>query len=194
MLAPVYKLAGLNLRAFKFLTAICFMIFLCVLVTYLRSETSATLIACVLLLIAANPIFWEYRQYVLSEFPYLMFSFAALLVMQRTYANLAPADLKLKSALLLSLLLYGAYGTRTIGIALLAAFVLADISKFHRPSRFLILTVVFTLAFILAQSIVLTSPSGYVSAFHFSPRMMLTNMLYYGKTLSYVWQNGFSKK
>jgi hypothetical protein len=193
MLAPVYKITGLNLRAFKVLTVLCFVAFLGILTTYLRQELSAGLIACVLLLVAYNPLFWEYRQYVLSEFPYLMFSFAALVMMQRTYANLRRTDLTIKSAVILSVLLYGAYGVRTIGVTLLVALALADIAKFRRPSRFLIVTVILTVAFILAQSILLTSPRGYVIAFHFSPRMLLTNAIYYGKTLSYVWQNGFSK-
>lgn len=193
MLAPICKFAGLNLRAFKVLTVACFVVFLCVLAVYLRSESSTLLVACVLLLIAGNPIFWEYRQYILSEFPYLMCSFGALLVMQLTQASVGERDLKLGSAVLLALLLYGAYGVRTIGIALLGALILADIAKFRRPRRFLMVTVVFTLALMLVQNIAFTSPGGYLSAFRFSPRMMLTNTLYYGKTLSYVWQNGFSK-
>jgi hypothetical protein len=194
MLAPVYKITGLNLRAFKILTVACFVVFLCVLAVYSRQELSVALIACVLLLIACNPLFWEYRQYVLSEFPYLMFSFGALLVMQRTYAKLEQNDLRLKAAVLLSVLLYSAYGVRTIGIALLAALVLADIAKFRRPSRFLVMSVALTVALILAQSILIASSGGYLNSFHFSPRMMLTNAVYYGKTLSYVWQNGISKK
>jgi hypothetical protein len=99
----------------------------------------------------------------------------------------------LKSSLLLSFVLYSAYGVRTIGIALLAALVLGDIAKFRRPSRFLTVTVLVTLGLIIAQSVLFTSPRGYIGALHFSPRMMLTNAVYYSKTLSYVWQNGFSK-
>ena len=193
MLAPVYKLTGLNFRAFKVLTTLCFVVFSVVLAAYLRQELSPAVIGCVLLLIACNPLFWEYRQYVLTEFPYLMCSFAALLVMQRTYGDLRQSDLKFRSAALLAVLLYSAYGVRTVGLALLAALVLADIAKFRRPSRFLAVTLALTLALIVAQSLVIASPSGYFSAFHFSPRMLLMNTLYYGKTLSYVWQNGFSK-
>src|SRR6202012_4677874 len=45
-----------------------------------------------------------------------------------------------------------------------------------------------------AQTLLLTSPKGYVSAFHFSLHTMAANTLYYGKTLSYVWQNGYRKE
>ena len=47
---------------------------------------------------------------------------------------------------------------------------------------------------IAAQTLLLTSPKGYVSAFHFSLHTVASNIVYYGKTLSYVWQNGFSKR
>src|SRR5260370_37757822 len=142
MLASVHKITGLNLRAFKILTVACFVVFLCVLAVYLRQELSVALMACVLLLIACNPLFWDYRQYVLSEFPYLMFSFGALLAMQGTYAKLEQNDLKLKPAVLLSVLLYSAYGVRAFGISLLAALVFAGVAKVSRPSRFLLGTLV----------------------------------------------------
>src|SRR5260370_34221977 len=134
MLAPVYKITGLNLRAFKILTVACFVVFFCVLAVYLRQELSVALMACVLLLIACNPLLWDYRQYVLSEFTYLMFSFGALLAMQGTYAKLGPNDLKFKPAVLLSVLLYSAYGLRKIWMSLLCAMSYGDLAKVRRPN------------------------------------------------------------
>lgn len=51
-----------------------------------------------------------------------------------------------------------------------------------------------TFALIFAQAIFITSPAGYIRAFHFSPKVIFVHTVYYAKTLSYVWQNGFSKK
>jgi hypothetical protein len=45
-----------------------------------------------------------------------------------------------------------------------------------------------------AQTLLITSPQGYVSAFHFWWRTIAVNTIYYGKTLSYVWQNAISKE
>jgi hypothetical protein len=123
-----------------------------------------------------------------------MFSFGALLVIQITYKELSPNEFRIGRALLLSLLLYCAYGTRTIGIVLLPALVLGDLLKFKRPSRFLILTIVCTAVFIVAQNLFLISPAGYAGAVQHSLQMALGNAVFYAKTLSYVWQNGLSKK
>jgi hypothetical protein len=193
ILAPAYKVFGLNLKYLKVVTVLCFVGFLVLFEILSRPMLSPSLRVCALLILAFNPIFWDQRDYILSEFPYLMFSFGALLVIKRTCKNLRPENLKIGAAVFLSVLLYCSYGTRTIGIALLAAVVLADLVKFGRPSRFMMIVAAGTIGLILAQTVLITSPTGYISAVRFSPRMMFGNAMFYAKTLSYVWQNGFSK-
>jgi hypothetical protein len=194
ILAPVYKILGLDLRAFKIATVLCCIGFLAVYAELVRDEIGWTSTAILLALVSFNPVFWGQRDFVLSEFPYLLFSFAALLVVERIYARIRPGQFELGAAVLASALIYSAYGTRTIGIALLFALIAADWAKFRRPSRFLFCVLGLTGMAIVAQSLLLTSPRGYVSAFHFSLHTVLANVVYYGKTLSYVWQNGFSKE
>ena len=194
ILAPVYWIFGLDLRAFKIVTVLCFAGFLILFAELTRQELGWAGCAVLLGLVSLNPVFWGQRDFILSEFPYLLFSFAALLAIERVYAGLAPDQFDFRSALLTSTLIYCAYGTRTIGIALIFALIAADLIKFRRPSRFLICVLTLTGAFIGAQTVLLTSPLGYVSAFHFSLHTIATNTLYYGKTLSYVWANGFSKQ
>jgi hypothetical protein len=194
ILAPAYRVFGLNLRAFKVVTVLCFVIFLAIFQSLVRPMLSPAMSACALFILGFNSVFWDQRDYILSEFPYLMFSFGALLAIQHTYKNLTPEKLNIGAAMLLSVLLYCSYGTRTIGIVLLAALVLADLAKFRRPSRLMMVVVTGTAILILAQTLFISSPAGYVSAFHFSLRTTFVNASYYAKTLSYVWQNGFSKK
>jgi hypothetical protein len=194
ILAPVYRIFGLDLRAFKIATVLCFAGFLIVYAELIREQLGLAGCAVLLPLVSLNPVFWDQRDFILSEFPYLLFSFAALLVIERVYVDLEPDQIDFRGALLTSTLIYCAYGTRTIGIALILGLVAADLIKFRRPSRFLICVLTFTGLFIGAQTLLLTSPAGYVSAFHFSLHTVATNTLYYGKTLSYVWANGFSKQ
>lgn len=193
ILAPVYKLRGFDLRAMKMVTVLCFGVFLVSFVSFLGDEIPTWAVCAAILLLSFNLVFWEQRDYLLSEFPYLMFSFCALLVAQRIYEQLDPRSWRFGAALLLSLLLYGAYGTRTIGIVLLPALILADVCKFRRPSRFLIAVVVMTGSLILSQNIIFISPKSYMSAVHLSATATWQHALFYGKTLSYVWRNGSSK-
>jgi hypothetical protein len=194
ILAPVYRVFGVDLRAFKIATVLCFIGFLVVYAEMTREELGWAGAAILLMLASFNPAFWGQRDFILSEFPYLLFSFAAMFAVERVYRSLRRDQFELGRALAVSALLYCAYGTRTIGIALVFALIASDLVKFRRPSRFLMCVLVFTGLLVGAQTLLLTSPKGYVSAFHFSLHTVVTNTIYYGKTLSYVWQNGFSKE
>jgi hypothetical protein len=193
ILAPIYWLFGLNLHAFKIATIFCFVGFLSVYAELIESEIGSVATAILILLLSFNPVFWEQREFILSEFPYLLFSFAALLAIERVYAVLERDEIKVGRVVLVSALLYCAYGTRTIGVALLFGLIAADLVKFRRPSRFLICVLALTGFLVGVQTLLLTSPKGYASAFHFSLHTIAVNTIYYGKTLSYVWDNGFSK-
>ncbi len=193
ILAPVYKIWGLNLRAMKIMTVFCFGVFLGAFSLLFENALPAWGVSAALLIMGLNVAFWEQSNYVLSEFPYLMFSFCALLAAQNIYKNLDPRTWRIGAALLLSLLLHATYGTRTIGIVLLPALVLADLWKFRRPSRFLIVVVVMTLGLILLQNMLVVSPRAYLNAVKLSAGSTWQHMIFYGKTLSYVWRNGASK-
>jgi hypothetical protein len=194
ILAPVYRIFGFDPRAFKIATVLCFIGFLVVYTGLVRDEIGWVGTTVLLALLSFNPVFCGQRDFILSEFPYLLFSFAALLVIERVYECLRRDRFELGNALLVSALVYCAYGTRTIGIALVFALVAADLTKCRKPSRFLFCVLALCALMIGAQTLLLTSPKGYVSAFHFSLHTVAVNIVYYGKTLSYVWQNGFSKE
>lgn len=193
LLTPAYKFWGLRLIPFKIITVLCFVGSLLILAKLVEPQLPGSMTIVLLFFVAANQVFWEAREYIYSEFPYLLFSLASLLVIDRGYGTLKREQTRLLKALLLAILLYATYGTRTIGVALLPAFIAADLAKFRRPSRFMLLSVSLALALIATQAIALTAPTGYVQAFEFSIRVALRNFFFYSKTLSYAWQNGFSK-
>lgn len=193
ILAPVYKIWGLNLRAMKIATVLCFGVFLGAFSLLLEDALPPWAVSASLLIVGLNVAFWEQRDYVMSEFPYLMFSFCALLAAQKIYKNLDPRTWRFGGALLLALLLYATYGTRTIGIVLLPALVLADLWKFRQPSRFLVVVVVVTLGLILLQNMLVVSPRAYMNAIKLSAESTWQHFIFYGKTLSYVWRNGVNK-
>lgn len=193
ILAPVYKICGLNLRAMKIITALCFGIFMGAFSLLFEDSVPQWAVSALILVLGLNIAFWEQRDYLMSEFPYLMFSFCALLTAQKVYKTLDSRSWRFSAALVLSLLLYATYGTRTIGVVMLPALVVADVCKFRRPSRFLIVVVVLTVGFILLQNVFIVSPKEYMNAVNLSAGSMWQHMVFYGKTLSYVWRNGTSK-
>lgn len=135
LLAPVYKLAGLDLQAMKALTVVCFAGFLYVLCLLFRrglGEGRALLLAA---LIGLGPVFWKFKDYLYAEYPFLLFSFAALLVYGRARDAERGGRGWLPRALAAGLLAYLAYGTRSAGAALLPAFLLADLAGGRRLSK-----------------------------------------------------------
>jgi hypothetical protein len=193
LLAPIYKVFGLNLWAMKVVTVLCFLVFLAVFLRLTDRILPSYGWVCLIILISFNGIFREYGNYILSEMPYLMFSFAALLMIDISYWDLDRSEWRLRKALFAAILIYCAYGTRTIGIALLPAIVLADLFKFKKPSRFLCVVSVMAAALIELQMILLGPPRTYLKLTDFAPSAILAKIIFYGKVLSYVWQNGASK-
>jgi hypothetical protein len=189
----VYRLQGLDLRAMKIVTVFTFVIFLVAFASWVRPLLAPVLFPVSILLVGLSPAFWTYRDLIASEFPYLMFSFLGLAAIRRAGRDLRAQEWRPEWALVVAILLYATYGTRTIGIALAAAFALADVVRFKRPSRFLILVLGLLAIFIVAQSAFVSSPKGYLSVAHVSLASVSGNLWSYTKSLSYVWKNGFSQ-
>lgn len=193
ILASVYKIWGFNLRAMKLMTVLSFAVFLALLVKLFGRSLPHWANSVLVLLVGFNLVFWAQRNYLLSEFPYLMFSCAALLAGQEIYRTLQRDKWAWKEAVLLALLIYGAYGTRTVGIVLIPALLLADLCRFRRPSKFVMMVVPLALGMIALQNLLILSPKAYVDGLHVTALATWQHVIFYGKTLSYVWRNGSSK-
>ncbi len=193
VLAPVYWRLGLDLRAMKMVTIGTFVIFLAAFAVWLKPLASPTPRVIAVLLAGLSPAFWSYRDLISSEFPYLMFSFLALLAIRRG-SDAGDGWRQAGWAVLAALLLYACYGTRTIGIALSGALIGAELVRHRKLTRYLVLVLGVVAGLVILQSLLLTSPRGYMEAAHFSARSVPENLVSYGKSLSHAWENRFSKE
>ena len=192
LLAPVYWLRGLDLRAMKMVTVCTFAIFLAAFAGWVRPMVSPGLRVVAVLLVGLSPAFWNYRDLISSEFPYLMFSFLALLAI-RCGSDVGRGWQQAGWALLAASLSYASYGARTIGIALPGALLGAELMRRRKPERFVVLVLGVFASFAIVQSVVLTSPRGYMAVAHFSTTSALENVASYAKSLSHAWESGFSQ-
>ena len=193
LLAVVYRWRGLDFLAMKAITVATFVVFLVGFAAWVRPLVSARLRVLVVILVGLSPVFWNYRDLVSSEFPYMMMSFLALLAMQRTPAVGDDRKWHVGWALLMAALLYASYGTRTVGIALPMALVLSSLTAGKWRSRSLALVLGLLGSFMILQAMLLTSPRGYAGSVHISARSILASVWFYVKSLTYAWQNGVSK-
>ncbi len=122
LLAPVYRLAGLDLQRMKLVGVIAFALFLLV---FARTATRRLPLPLALALIATlgfHPWVWGFKETIFSELPFMLFCYATLdLVdgmaeqpLQRSWPAIVAAAVCLALACL----------TRTIGVALLPAILL----------------------------------------------------------------------
>jgi 4-amino-4-deoxy-L-arabinose transferase-like glycosyltransferase len=163
VLAPIYRLFGLDLRVMKglLITAFCGFVFLIFLLFRRRLGGRAALAAAALT--GLNPVFWDFKDNLYPDFLFLFFAFCAMHVFDKARDREKAGARWLPAALASGLLLYLAYGTRTVGALLAAAFLAADLARGRgRPSRTLLCSGAAALACALAQNALVPSGAGYL--------------------------------
>ncbi|MGX2981969.1 glycosyltransferase family 39 protein [Helicobacter sp. 23-1045] len=79
LLAPIYKIFGFNLVAFKVLFCVLYGIFIVIFYHFCRRFMSAKISAIAVLFFALNPIFLEFNNNILSDIPFMLFSFISVI-------------------------------------------------------------------------------------------------------------------
>lgn len=162
LLAPVYRMFGLDLYAMKVAGILVFAGFLLLYYRYACNRLESPLaqilvVACM----AFSPWFWEAKDRILPDFLFIVILYASIVVADRMYALRRPGLpqylLAVGAGLLVSLL----YGTRSVGMLIVPAFFLHDIIRRRLVSRAtLIVTIVFA-AFYVTQNVFLHTDQSY---------------------------------
>jgi len=192
LLSPVYKCFGLNLAAMKIEIILIFLASLLILFLAFRNELPFQYLVAMIAIIGFNPYFWDFKDNVLSDIPFLLFTCLSLLFVQRAY----QADRSRRSGLLyaiaVGLLVCLSYGTRSLGIVLIPCVVIYDIIKCRRPAQFsIVVTLIFGL-YVLLQTMFLHSDRSYFKVFAISPEVILYKVFLDTRPLSVLWDNGYS--
>lgn len=175
LLAPVYKLFGLNLRAMKALMILCFLASLFAMSLVFRDRLPAAYLIVAIALIGFHPYLWEAKDRIGSELPFLLFTFVSLALIRAAYAAAPSWDNQVRFGLLVGISIYLAYGTRGLGIVLLPSLVLYHAFYARRLAGFTpflaLVLVVFT-ALVLLQHRYLHSEYPRVRRVHVRPRSL----------------------
>lgn len=176
MFVPIYKIFGLNFIAFKIceiiFAAVAWIIFFKVL--RLKENLLTAAIITAILFFNAHYIFLIDN--ILSECPFLLFSFAAIFFYYKREENF-----RLYSVLLGATIFF-AVNTRTLGIALLAALLLDDISRRKFSVEKILPYATYAVLKIIFSQILPTIPiqnnSGYLVTFSLNPTDIFMQMIY----------------
>ncbi len=180
LLAPVIGLFGLNLTAMKVEVILCFLAALGCMFVVSRERLSTAGALVVIAAVGFNPLVWNFKDEILSDFSFLLFCYAALACLMRGRAFVGGVCLAL------------ACGTRSLGIVLVAAVVLADLLHTRRLSRATLIALMPVALLAAVQRLWLGHGPGYLDQLGNTLRMAWVNFWYYGKELRDVWRNGYA--
>jgi 4-amino-4-deoxy-L-arabinose transferase-like glycosyltransferase len=194
LLAPVYKIWGLNLTAMKVEVILIFLLSLFIIYLAFRGELQWPYLYALVALVGLNPQFWLFKENILSDLPFLLFTYLSFYIIHRAYWTGRTAKSQILYALLISISIFLAYGTRSIGLVLIPCLFVYHVIKRKRTTLFGIsiisLTAVFT--YVLAKSS--HSLNAYADHFGFTTLdFAWTHFKILVNFLSHFWTKGSAK-
>lgn len=199
-LAPMYKWFGLNFTLMKITICAFFLAALWVLFWTYRMRLPNAYAAGLIILLGFNPFFWNFKDEILSDFPFVFFVWTTLYAVGRHYNGRKMDSFSegLPYAILVGASMYLAYATRVLGVVLPAALCLYELIRFKRLSRFAVVAILVTGTLIALQTMLFSNVgSGYLSLFKSLAtrdlaKLFLDNVIAYSSSLSKFLDNGHS--
>jgi len=193
LLTPVYGIWGLNLMPMKAELVLLLCAFLWLFYAAHRRHTAPIVLLAAMLTIGLNPYLLRFKNNVLSDIPFLLFTYAPLSLMRDAPPGTPPRR-ALANGLLLGGAIYLAYGTRAVGLVLLPTLLTVELIRTRRLTR---RTGVALAAFALLaglQACVWPGTGSYLDQLNLDPRLMLRKVEPYLNMLNHdLWENGYSR-
>jgi hypothetical protein len=190
LLAPVVRCFGLNLLAMKVELVLLFVLFLVVLYAAFRKELPRPYLLAVLILLGFHPYFWDYKDRVLSEIPFLLFCYLALYLLGR--AQEAVGRRRGVAIFLAGATIYLACGTRSVGVVLLPCVLLEELVRKRRLGVVSAGVFVTFACGVLIQRSLLPLDGSYLDQLVFDPPLFARNLVSLIKALGLYLENGYS--
>jgi hypothetical protein len=183
---------GLNLTVLKIVEIAFFLMSLGIFAWSFKDEIPLPLLAGALLILGFNPYFWDIKDNVLSDLPFLFFIFLWLWFIQRSYAfTNDPRKRGWRSAVAAGLLMYLAFGTRSVGAVLVPALFIFEFIRLRRLTFYPVIAIaVFGILWGL-QRLAIPGSDGYGDQLVVASRSILTNLHLYVDSFFTVWANGY---
>jgi hypothetical protein len=193
LLAPVYRCFGLDLWAMKAELVLFFVLFLGAVYLGFRRDLPRSALLAGLVLLGLNPYLWDYKDRLLSEIPFLLFTYLGLHFIGRAHEEDRPWLRRLPDALLAGACIYLAAGTRSVGVVLVPCLVLHGLLRERRlfsPATFAALAVF--AGGTVVQHAFLRFDGSYLDQLVFDPRLFARNGVSLVKAMGLFVGNGYS--
>lgn len=194
LIAPIYKWFGIDFTIMKIELILFFLAALFVIYTTFREDLNFKYLLAIIALTGLHPFFWALKDSLISELPFTFFLYMSIFLVYR-YENSVISLKGALSAIATGILIYLAYGTRTIGIVFIPSLVIYDLLKHRKLTGFTGITLlVFTLFFLLQKSILQTSGTyTQIVLTEFEPINLIYNFRNYLSAFTHLWYNGYER-
>lgn len=186
LLAPLYKVFGLNLMPMKVEQVGFLLLALLAIFTTFKRELNPSYSVALIAILGFSPVFWSAKDGVLSDVLFMFSFYLAAFLARWNPDTQAQSWIR---ALLLGMVLYLGAGTRTIGATLIPGFLLYDFVLQKRLTRFAAATVtICAIAVIVEKHLIGGLPGGYLEEVRLiTPTILARNALDYIRILAGFW-------
>lgn len=193
LLSPTYKCFGLNLSAMKIEIILLFLFALFIMYKVFKDQMLLRYPVLLIAVFGINPYFWDFKDNVLSDIPFLFFIYLSIFLVNKIYLSSSFSKNKIPNIILVSILFYLCYATRISGIIFIPSLFIYDLIKSRRITSFPIKVTLLFLLFAILQKVFFGINSNYSGTLGlFSSRIILDSLFYYYKMLLIFWNNGYS--
>ena len=190
LLWPVYALYGLQYDKLKAVGFLCFVLSLWMIHKTVLQSLSQRYALLLVAAIGFSPYFFQFKDNVLSDIPFLFFTYLTLASILARPADPVRRRDQLFRGLGIGIAMYVTYATRSIGAVLLPALILNDVFAYRRVTTTTIIASAVFLIFFAAQNLLLRSEQFYLQVLTLNFDVIITNSVAYLKSFSIMWKTG----
>ena len=151
LLAPLYQVTGPDLRPMKLLVLAFFIGALLVIYLTFREELGSAGAWALIAVIGFNPFFWDFKDSVLSDIPFLFLCYLALYLTEMAVSRERSGTRFAMYAVMAGLAVYAGCGTRVAGIVMIPAILAWSVIRYGKVTQSAAVIVTLSTALELAE-------------------------------------------
>jgi hypothetical protein len=190
MLAPLFRFSGINPGPYKLLIVSILLLCILAIALFYRDKIPPAYLILLLILFGFNPYITDLKNDILSDIPFLLFLYVALLFFGDAREPDAKWSSYLPRAIFAGFFSYLAYGTRSIGLGVIVSAIALSLLRYHKLTRFVLVAALTFGIFAGIQSSLVSANSDYLRLVTFKWHVLIQNLRFYAGTTSYLWDGG----
>ena len=191
LLSIVYNFFNLNFTAMKIEIIIIFILSLYIIYLTFKDELPFQYTFIILIIIGFNPYFWDFKDNILSDIPFLLFTYLSFFSIKKVYQKSKSLKKMIPYIILVSILIYLSYATKSVGLIIIPCLIIYELIKFKRLTAFTILVTIFFIVLMVIQNIFVQSSQAYLDQFVFNIKIIFSNIVSYSIAITELYDNGY---